>query len=300
MADAAPAAATAAPAAPLPFDDLEAYIAPYSAPAKLDRLLWIAEQSAGAPLELEALRLAGDDVKKVRRPGVGGGGHKHLPAAADAAPSGGSRPLSSPRPLPLPLVPKQRTKKPQNADAPRDFQRLALPRGHGAHRRAPRPRLRPRRVECDCGFFLSSAAPSSRAPPASASPSPGPGSLSSCRHPSSAHAPDSPPPHPPTHTHTHPKTKPNQNKPKQTNRELAAAADRAAAERQQRVEAELAGAKANLVKEGVRASQMALGWFHFGRGDMPVGQRPRTDRRGPRSLRHQAPPPDPSLRKPWA
>jgi hypothetical protein len=74
MADAAPAAAAGAAAttaaqapAPLPFDDLEAYIAPYSAPAKLDRLLWIAEQSAGTPLELEALRLAGDDVKKVRR-----------------------------------------------------------------------------------------------------------------------------------------------------------------------------------------------------------------------------------------
>lgn len=68
MAD-APAApgAGAAGTTPLPTLDLESYIAPYSAPAKLDRLLWIAEQSAGTPLELEALKLAGDDVKKVRR-----------------------------------------------------------------------------------------------------------------------------------------------------------------------------------------------------------------------------------------
>lgn len=70
MADAAPAAAagatTTTTTTPAPAFDLEAYIAPYSAPAKLDRLLWIAEQSAGTPLELEALKLAGDDVKKVR------------------------------------------------------------------------------------------------------------------------------------------------------------------------------------------------------------------------------------------
>jgi hypothetical protein len=72
MADAAaPAAGAAGTTSPTPLPtttlDLESYIAPYSAPAKLDRLLWIAEQSAGTPLELEALKLAGDDVKKVRR-----------------------------------------------------------------------------------------------------------------------------------------------------------------------------------------------------------------------------------------
>jgi len=67
MADAAGAAAVA----PAAFD-LESYIAPYAAPAKLDRLLWIADQCAGLPLELEALKMAGDDVKKVRMRRVGG------------------------------------------------------------------------------------------------------------------------------------------------------------------------------------------------------------------------------------
>jgi len=67
MADAqAGAAGGGAPAAPPPEAiDLEALLAPYAAPARVDRLLWIAEQFAGTPLELEALRMAGDDVKKV-------------------------------------------------------------------------------------------------------------------------------------------------------------------------------------------------------------------------------------------
>lgn len=110
MADAAPAAVagaaatTAAQAAPLPFDDLEAYIAPYSAPAKLDRLLWIAEQSAGTPLELEALRLAGDDVKKVRRESRVKQGHR-----AATPRLGGSRAAPSRAPLLPPSTSPQKT-----------------------------------------------------------------------------------------------------------------------------------------------------------------------------------------------
>jgi hypothetical protein len=49
--------------------DLEAIIAPFSAPARVDRLLWIADQFSGTPTEIEALRMAGDDVKKVRHVG---------------------------------------------------------------------------------------------------------------------------------------------------------------------------------------------------------------------------------------
>jgi hypothetical protein len=67
MADAAGASPATAAAMPM---DLESYVAPLSSPAKLDRLLWIAEQCAGTPLELEALKMAGDDVKKVRIRGV--------------------------------------------------------------------------------------------------------------------------------------------------------------------------------------------------------------------------------------
>ncbi|KAG2488255.1 hypothetical protein HYH03_013245, partial [Edaphochlamys debaryana] len=52
-----------APAADQGFD-LEAYIANYTGHARLDRLLFVAERSAGKPLELEALRMAHDDLKK--------------------------------------------------------------------------------------------------------------------------------------------------------------------------------------------------------------------------------------------
>lgn len=45
--------------------DLQTYIANYTGHAKLDRLLFIAEKSGHKPLELEALRLAHDEVKKV-------------------------------------------------------------------------------------------------------------------------------------------------------------------------------------------------------------------------------------------
>ncbi|GIL49002.1 hypothetical protein Vafri_5484 [Volvox africanus] len=44
--------------------DLEAYISNYTGHAKIDRLLFIAERSAGKPLELEALRMAHDELKK--------------------------------------------------------------------------------------------------------------------------------------------------------------------------------------------------------------------------------------------
>ncbi|KAL6764284.1 26S proteasome subunit RPN7-domain-containing protein [Haematococcus lacustris] len=44
--------------------DLESYIANYSGHNKLSRLLFIAEKRANTPLELEALKLAHDEVKK--------------------------------------------------------------------------------------------------------------------------------------------------------------------------------------------------------------------------------------------
>lgn len=43
----------------------QAYIANYTGHAKVDRLLFIAERSSGKPLELEALRMAHDELKKV-------------------------------------------------------------------------------------------------------------------------------------------------------------------------------------------------------------------------------------------
>ncbi|KXZ46324.1 hypothetical protein GPECTOR_45g94 [Gonium pectorale] len=44
--------------------DLEAYISNYTGHGKVDRLLFIAERSTGKPLELEALRMAHDELKK--------------------------------------------------------------------------------------------------------------------------------------------------------------------------------------------------------------------------------------------
>jgi COP9 signalosome complex subunit 1 len=44
---------------------LQSYIAPYTGHNRLNRLVFIAERSVGTPLELEALRLAHDEVKKV-------------------------------------------------------------------------------------------------------------------------------------------------------------------------------------------------------------------------------------------
>ncbi len=47
--------------------DLDAYIACYTGHTRIDRLLFIAKVSKGQPLELEALKLAHDDLKKVGR-----------------------------------------------------------------------------------------------------------------------------------------------------------------------------------------------------------------------------------------
>ncbi len=49
---------------------LQGYAANYSSHAKIDRLLFIASASKDASVQLEALRLASDEVKKVckRRP----------------------------------------------------------------------------------------------------------------------------------------------------------------------------------------------------------------------------------------
>jgi hypothetical protein len=45
---------------------LQAYIGNYTSHTKIDRLLFIAEHNPGKPLELEALKLAADEVKQVR------------------------------------------------------------------------------------------------------------------------------------------------------------------------------------------------------------------------------------------
>lgn len=45
--------------------DLQAYISSYTSHTKIDRLLYIAEHHQGQPLELEALKLAADEVKQV-------------------------------------------------------------------------------------------------------------------------------------------------------------------------------------------------------------------------------------------
>ena len=43
----------------------QAYIADYTGHAKINRLVFIATKSAGKPLELEALKLAANELKKV-------------------------------------------------------------------------------------------------------------------------------------------------------------------------------------------------------------------------------------------
>ena len=48
-----------------PFPRLQAYAANYSGHAKIDRLLFVADRSTGQPLELEALKLAADALKRV-------------------------------------------------------------------------------------------------------------------------------------------------------------------------------------------------------------------------------------------
>lgn len=44
---------------------LQAYISNYTSHTKVDRLLFIADHYQGKPLELEALKLAADEVKQV-------------------------------------------------------------------------------------------------------------------------------------------------------------------------------------------------------------------------------------------
>jgi COP9 signalosome complex subunit 1 len=45
---------------------VQAYISNYTSHTKIYRLLFIAERNQGKPLELEALKLAADEVKQVR------------------------------------------------------------------------------------------------------------------------------------------------------------------------------------------------------------------------------------------
>ena len=45
----------------------QAYISSYTSHTKIDRLLFVAERNRGTPLELEALKLAADEVKQVLR-----------------------------------------------------------------------------------------------------------------------------------------------------------------------------------------------------------------------------------------
>lgn len=44
---------------------MQAYISNYTSHTKVDRLLFIADHYHGKPLELEALKLAADEVKQV-------------------------------------------------------------------------------------------------------------------------------------------------------------------------------------------------------------------------------------------
>jgi hypothetical protein len=48
------------------FSPAQGYIGSYSSHTKIDRLLFIAERSYNKPLELEALRLAADELRQVR------------------------------------------------------------------------------------------------------------------------------------------------------------------------------------------------------------------------------------------
>lgn len=45
----------------------QGYIANYTGHTKIDRLVFIANKSAGTPLEVEALKIAHDELKKVAR-----------------------------------------------------------------------------------------------------------------------------------------------------------------------------------------------------------------------------------------
>lgn len=63
---------------------VQAYIGNYSSHTKIDRLIFIAEKSAGQPLELEALKLAADELRQVgggRRAGTPEG----LPSEVDSS-----------------------------------------------------------------------------------------------------------------------------------------------------------------------------------------------------------------------
>jgi hypothetical protein len=59
----------APPSAPLPSPALlpaQAYINNYAGYTKIQRLLFIADKSVGKPLELEALKIAAEELRKVR------------------------------------------------------------------------------------------------------------------------------------------------------------------------------------------------------------------------------------------
>ena len=45
----------------------QAYISSYTSHTKIDRLIFIAEKSAGQPMELEALKIAADELKQVKK-----------------------------------------------------------------------------------------------------------------------------------------------------------------------------------------------------------------------------------------
>ncbi len=47
---------------------MQAYASNYTGHAKVNRLIFIASKTAGTPLELEALRLAAEQLRKVRVP----------------------------------------------------------------------------------------------------------------------------------------------------------------------------------------------------------------------------------------
>jgi hypothetical protein len=150
----------------------QAYIANYCGHGKTDRLLFIAERSAGKPLELEALRLAHDELKKARLLCAASaqgppGSCAVLWSEADApqcAPSPEKRregastpqpaaPLVQPRPGIQSRCPRQlQTLRPELGTHMRPLARRAdgehgpLPRGGCPHRRPPRLRLHPRPV----------------------------------------------------------------------------------------------------------------------------------------------------------
>lgn len=98
---------------------LQAYIGSYTSHTKVDRLLFIADHYQGKPLELEALKLAADEVKQVRihwwaaatAEQLGGLMRKLEPTAGQVWGSGGSCVRSAvhmPRQNTTPHVPQQR------------------------------------------------------------------------------------------------------------------------------------------------------------------------------------------------